>query len=628
MIAPFGRGDRVIGRTKDSYLSPHHPITPSRFFIATAVTVFLLPGLATLAQDPLETDDPSPATRHAQVIAQGLAAMPADEMAWRLTVERDAPPTRADAKEQPAGFILADKGVVALVDQDGTRLARIAPGEAVWTEPGVARAVIGLERKAPNYYDIALVPATELAAGDLGVIGGAPFVAPTGDAFDVDLIRDVLNRAEESTVSIGPSPALLLVTSGTALVESSNGLVEMTSGDAAQVAGDVVITGASRAPAAFVVARIGSEVPAPAAASPSNATSAPIATPATTEQSASVTITASLCPVRYAGRNDTVDCVAPAIGVGFSLMSDDVVTATTQVVEDGAVSFTGIEPGLYILSAERPADFATSRVRCRNGSGDSFGARRATSQIALLLAAGDQVACTWSLVPTETQEGAPADPTAPPTATTPSEEIDSDDDGLSDELEITIGTDPSLPDSDADGASDSDEIDFYGTDALDPDTDADELADAEELLTYGTNPLLDDTDGDGVSDGEEVTGWSDPLDAASVPATPTPSPTSPPESTSEPTTEPTPQATPALAATPMSTPVEAETSELAQEPGTGTESVMRSRQTDDLDDDGLSTADEVAIYGTNVTIADSDGDGVSDGDEVAAGRDPLDASDN
>jgi hypothetical protein len=609
----------------------HHLHTGRRFaFLAIATMALLLPGLATLAQDPLDTDDSSPATRHAQVIAQGVAPLPADEITWELTVDRALSPTRADPEGRPAGFILADKGVVALVDQRGTRLARIAPGEAVWIEPGVPRAVIGLDRKAPTYYDIALVPATELAAGDPAVIGGAPFVAPAGDTFDVDLIRDVLNRTEESAVSIGPSPALLLVTSGTALVESSSGLVEMTTGDAAQVAGDVVITGAGRAPAAFVVARIGSEVPAPAAAeaSPSIATSAPVATPVSPEQSASVTISASLCPIGDAERNDTVDCAAPATDVGFNLMSDVVSGATSQTSEDGHISFTGIEPGHYILSAEQPADFASSRVRCRNASGDTLAARTATNQIATLLAAGDQVACTWYLVPTETQGELPADPTAPPTATTTSDEIDSDADGLTDEQETTVGTDPSLPDSDADGVSDSDEIDFYGTDALDPDTDADGLADTEELLTHGTNPLLDDTDGDGVSDGEEVAAGSDPLDAASVPATLTPVPTSTPEPTSEPTSEPALQATPALSATPLSTPDAAEASPPGQELGTGTESVLRSRPMDDLDDDGLSTADEVAIYGTNVAVADSDGDDVSDGDEVAAGSDPLDASDN
>ena len=330
-------------------------------FLITIVTVaLLLPGLAALAQVPLETDDPSPATRHAQVIAQGVAPMPADEIAWRLTVERAVTPTRAHAEERPAGFILADKGVVALIDQDGTRLARIAPGEAIWTEPGVARAVMSLERKVPNYYDIALVPTTKVAEGDSVVNGGAPFPAPSGDIFDVDLIRDVLNRAEESVVSTGPSPALLLVTSGTAFVESSSGLVEMTTGDAAQVAGDVVITGAGRVPAAFVVARIGPEVPAPAAAndSASSGTPAPIATPVTGLESASITISAVLCPIGYAGGNDTVERAAPASGVGFSLMSDDAPTVTAQANQDGDISFTGIEPGRYTLSVERPADFA------------------------------------------------------------------------------------------------------------------------------------------------------------------------------------------------------------------------------------------------------------------------------
>ena len=256
-----------------------------RYFvlIAIATVAIALPSVAVLAQaPPLEPDDPSPATRHAEVIAHGVMAMPADEIRWRVVVDRAAPLSRAKPKERLAGFILADGGVVALVEDDGTRLARIAPGEAIWNEPGATRAVVGIERKAPAYYDIALVPATEMTDRGPEVIGSAPFAAPTGDTFDVDLIRDVLNRAEESVVSTGPSPALLLVTSGVVYAQStSSGLVEMTSGQAAQVAGDVVITGASRVPAAFVVARIGPEVTSRDASedSPSPGTPAPSATP-------------------------------------------------------------------------------------------------------------------------------------------------------------------------------------------------------------------------------------------------------------------------------------------------------------------------------------------------------------
>ena len=602
----------------------------ARIFVALVLWV-ALPVMAVIAQaPPLELDDPSPATRHAQVIAHGVMAMPADEIGWRLTVVRAVPPTRAEAEEAAAGFILADKDIVALVDQDGTRLARIAPGEAMWNEAGAMRAVVGLGRKAPDYYDIALVPATEMPESGPGVTGGAPFVAPTGEAFDVDLIRDVLNRAEESVVSTGPSPALLLVTSGTVFVEStSSGLVEMTAGEAAQVTGDVVITGASRAPAAFVVARIGPEVPLRVDAEDAtpNATPASIATAVIAAESAAVAISAVLCPSGYMGGNDVVDCAAPASGVGFSLISNDARTVTALADEDGATSFTGIEPGPYTLSPEPPAVFATSRVRCRTGSGDDLAARSATNQIAMLLTAGDEVACTWRLVPNEDQDQTPSEPTVSERANPAPEEVDSDGDGLTDAQETALGTDPLLPDSDDDGVSDSDEIDFYGTDALDPDTDHDGLDDTEELLTYGANPLLADTDGDDLSDGDEVTAGSDPLDASSMPATPTPIPTLTPipTATLEPTEEPTPE--PALDATAALVATATPSADVELERESEPESEARPTSQDDLDGDGLATADEISIHSTNVTVADSDGDGVSDGDEVAAGTDPLDPSD-
>ncbi|HUT40310.1 MAG TPA: S8 family serine peptidase [Gammaproteobacteria bacterium] len=73
-----------------------------------------------------------------------------------------------------------------------------------------------------------------------------------------------------------------------------------------------------------------------------------------------------------------------------------------------------------------------------------------------------------------------------------------------------------LIDSDADGLSNVMEIQL-GTDALNPDTDGDTLSDGDEVNVHGTDPLDTDTDGDLVDDGAEVLAGTDPNNAASFP---------------------------------------------------------------------------------------------------------------
>jgi outer membrane protein OmpA-like peptidoglycan-associated protein len=82
--------------------------------------------------------------------------------------------------------------------------------------------------------------------------------------------------------------------------------------------------------------------------------------------------------------------------------------------------------------------------------------------------------------------------------------IDTDGDGLTDEEEKKLGTDPTKADTDGDALTDGDEVKKYKTNPLKRDSDGDELTDGEEVLSYNTNPLNPDTDGEGLTDGEEV----------------------------------------------------------------------------------------------------------------------------
>ena len=174
---------------------------------------------------------------------------------------------------------------------------------------------------------------------------------------------------------------------------------------------------------------------------------------------------------------------------------------------------------------------------------------------------------------------------------------DSDGDGLSNSEEYANGYNPTLPDTDGDGISDyddfwgtgpqdsdgdglldDDEINTHGTDPNDVDSDGDELTDYAEIhgieviitsggnssiVTYTTNPLSDDSDGDGLNDKFEIENFFNPNDLAD---------------------------------------------------GSG-----------DDDADGLTTAAEVNLHGTDWTDYDTDGDREKDGYEITQGTDPLDA---
>lgn len=70
---------------------------------------------------------------------------------------------------------------------------------------------------------------------------------------------------------------------------------------------------------------------------------------------------------------------------------------------------------------------------------------------------------------------------------------DLDGDGLDNDVEVGLGTDPANPDSDADILTDGDEVNLYFTNPNLPDSDGDGLTDGDEVHVHGTDPTRSDT---------------------------------------------------------------------------------------------------------------------------------------
>ncbi|MFN8661712.1 MAG: hypothetical protein U0075_07450 [Thermomicrobiales bacterium] len=582
----------------------------NRVLLIIACWVTVLPLLASSAQEVSEPGQPA-----VQTVAQGVMAMPAETMVWQSELQRAVVSPRAEAVPQAGGFVIADTGALAITDVDGKPLQRLAAGQATWLDPGAVRAIISLEDRSAGYLRVSLIPASFVPDQPGDASYGEPFPAPAGVA-DLDLLRSALARGEEVVVTSGDAPAFLQVTSGKVFVTTDGGEIqEVAAGSPLQFAGQVTLSGGSRAPAAFVVARLGPQVPARLELHDPNATPAatprasPLATPLSEPAEAAVAIAAWLCPPGYDASAPMSSCTGPAAGVRFSAESDG--SRINSLADSaGNASFPALGPGTLTLRAHLPEGAATVVASCRDLRGDAVGRVR-NDALSLTLAPGTTVACTWFIALGDTWPAATLSVTVlacpagmswealhPEYCLPALDEVDLQlavEDAVLEpaqggdgqwvwgpllESSYTLSVtglppgfkDAVLDDSASDGEGETFPIEV-GDDAalartlylLQPldanaaeiDSDSDNLTDAQEA-ELGTDPFLADSDGDGLVDGDE-TGFydTDPLVA-------------------------------------------------------------------DTDEDGLSDQDEVATFFTNPFLTDTDGDGVSDGDEVAEQTNPLD----
>ncbi|MBI9070027.1 MAG: OmpA family protein [Melioribacteraceae bacterium] len=210
-------------------------------------------------------------------------------------------------------------------------------------------------------------------------------------------------------------------------------------------------------------------------------------------------------------------------------------------------------------------------------------------------------------------------------------DTDYDNDGLKNDLEKKLGTDPNKADTDDDGLNDNEEINTYNTDPLNKDTDSDGLEDNDELVEYKTDPTKADTDGDSLTDGDEINiykteptkidtdedGLNDNVELNSTKTNPTKA-----DSDNDGLKD------GAEVNTHKTDPLKADTDADGLDDGIEVNKTKTNPLIQDTDSDGLNDGVEVNAKKTDPNNSDTDGGSVKDGEEVLSGTNPLDKSDD
>ena len=319
--------------------------------ITTLLAVALLWSLASLpaAARPL-AQDRSPAAGHAQVIAQGVAAMPAVPVAWRVVTAPARPAAEAPVAERSLGFVLADEDPVVVTAEGTGEQVRLAAGEALFVAQGARQQRASTGGAPAGYFALELVVAPDVAADySLGsaalVYASDAFAAPPGRR-DLDLVRNVLAPGETSRLPATDAPTLLFVTAGTIRVRADDRTLTLRSGEAAALDGALDVTATGGAEAAFGAAVIGPAV------GPGAATTAPPAQVGT----GAIAVTPYACPagmrpatfdpVACSPAPDVIDLQVFVLGSGANRR-----TLADARFEDGAYVWSGLPFGEYLLQA-------------------------------------------------------------------------------------------------------------------------------------------------------------------------------------------------------------------------------------------------------------------------------------
>jgi hypothetical protein len=347
----------------------------------------------------------SPASGPAQVIAQGVVALPEGDAVWRTVRTRALLPQDAPFEERPLGFVLASSGPLLLVDQESGEQIRLGSGEAAIVPAGAIQQRSSLGAQPVSYLSIELVgvdappPPTDATV----LQPGQPFPSPAG-LHDLDLLSAALVAGEAFTIPESGAKNVVLITDGAASVGRPGGdAVVLLAGEAASFSGELEVSaaadgGGEAQNVSFVVAMIGPEVPPPAGLAetpapatavtetpaaatavaetpvPPTETAADAGTPATAGQGA-ITVQVFTCPPGMAAETVAAAACAPTVEDFDIIISGEPLDAPLTLADatagESAFTWSGLPFGDYLIAeAVLPAGSTTYILSARNTNGD------------------------------------------------------------------------------------------------------------------------------------------------------------------------------------------------------------------------------------------------------------------
>jgi hypothetical protein len=294
----------------------------------------------------------TPATGHAEVIAQGVSELPNIPVIWRVAKLDAQPAAAAPVAERLLGFALADTQPVLVTDEGRGDETRLGPGEALFVHQGAQQTRASLSVDPVPYYVIDFMPAS-----DVDILGNAEllyasddFAAPSGRR-DLDLVRDILQPKEVSTLEQGFTPTLVLVTEGTVRVTPEDGdSVALRAGHAATFDAALAIKATGSKQAAFVAAIVGSDT------KPVSKPQSPAPTPApdaTNAPTGSIGIAMYACPEESTIENFVPETCTPAGDIASWTLSGNTLARNLTTDDgdhvNGTLVWSGIALGEYVV---------------------------------------------------------------------------------------------------------------------------------------------------------------------------------------------------------------------------------------------------------------------------------------